>query len=183
MGKVILLNIADLDVSNFIWKLQELLSNKKSNSLPHITLRGPYKRNPNSKIKTKVQNFVNNINTAQIDGVGMFANDDDFFVYLKVFIRDLETISWKKDYPIKEYGFNPHITICKTSDEQYAKKVFNFLDNLNVKVEIKNFDLEIYQLGQKQSSLLSQSLTVSDNTLKNHLMRTRRFVKTTEKRM
>lgn len=176
MRKVILLNITDVNVSDFIQKLQRLLSNKKSNSLPHITLRGPYKNNPSPDIKTKVQNFVKNIHSAQIDGVGMFANDGEFFVYLKVFIHDLEAISWKKDYPIKEYGFNPHITICKTKDGQYAKELFDFLSDLNIKIEIKNFDLEIYQLGQKQSSLLAPNSALSDNKLQNYLSRTRKFV-------
>ena len=96
---MILLNIADSDVSSFIRKLQELFSNKKSSSAPHITLRSPYRSKPSPVIVDRLNSFVNNIHTAQIDGVDMFANGVEYFVYFKVSIKDLELVSWKRDFP------------------------------------------------------------------------------------
>ena len=106
----------------------------------------------------------------------MFANGDEFFVYFKAHISDLESVFWKRDFPIKQYGFNPHITILKTKDRHYAEEVLYFLNSLSIQIKIKSFDLEVYQLGQKQVSLLSQSSTVVDDKLQRYLNQSRRFV-------
>lgn len=177
MSKLILLNIADSEISGFIQKLQELFSNKKSNSTPHITLRGPYKSKPSFNVLNRLKSFVNNIQTAQIDGVDMFENGAEYFVYFKVSINDLESVSWKKDFPKKEYGFNPHITICKSRDKRYAEQVFHFLNDLNIQIEVKRFELEFYQLGKKQTSLLSQNSVVFDHKLQSYLHRSKDFIK------
>ena len=131
---------------------------------------------PSRNTVGRLRSFVEEIHEAQIDGVDMFANGDEFFVYFKAHISDLESVFWKRDFPIKQYGFNPHITILKTKDRHYAEEVLYFLNSLSIQIKIKSFDLEVYQLGQKQVSLLSQSSTVVDDKLQRYLNQSRRFV-------
>ena len=177
MKKMILLNITDPDMSVFICRLQALFNNK-SNSLPHITFRGPYLSSPSKSVLNKLQQFVDSIHEAQIDGVAMFDNGDEFFVYFKVQIQDLEKLSWKKDFPRKDYGFNPHVTLYKGKDRQYAKDVFDFLNGLDIQEKIKHFELTSYRLGDRQVPIAEESIGVLAQRLQSYLNKTKQFLQT-----
>jgi hypothetical protein len=55
-------------------------------------------------------------------------------VYLKIQHPQLRRLWWKPDYPIEQFGFNPHITIYAGRDSRAADLVERFLQRENLRI-------------------------------------------------
>ncbi len=152
--KLLLLNIEDNELNELFTGLQELFNKKRSKSIPHITLRGPYNESPSKKTIDMLHNsLIKTKLPLQIKGVDMFKNNNTYVVYLKVYQEKIEKTSWKKDYPKKKYGFNPHISIYNGKDEALANKILFFLKNENLSFECNEYSLDLHTLNSKQSKM------------------------------
>lgn len=152
--KLLLLNIENSELNELFTGLQEIFNKKRSKSIPHITLRGPYNKPPSKKTINMLHNaLIETKLPLHIKGVDMFKNNDNYIVYLKVYQEKIEKTSWKKDYPKKKYGFNPHISIYSGKNEFLANKIFHFLENENLSFECNEYSLDIHTLNSKQSKI------------------------------
>lgn len=142
MKNLILLNIYDKNLQYFIDKFCETYHIKRPSLVPHITLQGPFMKEKRksfstTKIATKLNQYIKTINkrgkSIQINGVGIFENNHTYFIYLKVNPdKELKMVTNKIDYPIKKYGFNPHITIATTKNRNQAIFIKEELENNNI---------------------------------------------------
>jgi 2'-5' RNA ligase len=142
--KVLLIDILDEEIKDILGNLKKIFSKEESSSNSiHITVRGPYY----DITKKFIQEFENKSGShININGVGLFENDNQYVVYYKVEFPDEIDIKsiWKKpDYP-KKNGVHPHISIYKGSDKNFADKVYNFL-----KIQGKSFTAKDYKLSMR----------------------------------
>lgn len=147
---LLLLKIEDQEFNELFFGIQEILNIQKSKLIPHVTLRGPYIHEPRNEEIKKIETYIIDGEPLKVNGAGLFNNNETYFVYLKASKSNLKKASWKKDYPIKEYGFNPHITIYQGKDENLANKLLNFLNAQDFKFECKNISLYAHTLSDKQ---------------------------------
>lgn len=150
---LLLLKIEDQEFNELFFGIQEIVNIKKSKLIPHVTLRGPYIHEPKNDQIQKIAEDILDGEPLKIEGAGIFNNNGTYYVYLKVNKSNLKKVFWKKDYPIKEYGFNPHITIYQGTDKSLANKLLHFLDAQNFHFECKNITLSSYILGDKQRKI------------------------------
>jgi hypothetical protein len=138
--KFVLIELADPSVVHVLTCLRDLLGKKTKSTAVHITIRGPYGRDPRKPSLEKIEKRVRG-EPLLISGAGRFRNGSTHVIYLKVGARFLREMWWKPDYPAEKYGFNPHITIYEGEDEETADLVFWFLKK--EKLELLCFEYKI----------------------------------------
>ena len=162
--KLILLNIHDEILKDFITNLTKKYHIKPQTLMPHITLRGPFKyKNKNGpsyhvikRLKDYVDELNNNNNKILLNGVGMFENNGKYIVYLNVEkTESLKQLFMKKDYTIKKHGFNPHVTLLITDDKTKAMKLKNDLDKQDINIECNKIDWNFHKLGNKEKNIFN----------------------------
>lgn len=163
--KMLLLNILDDNLKEFISKTCEDYSLPKPSLVPHITLRGPFlynKKKPSLKVIKELNTYIEDLKKGEkkleIDGVGMFNNNNLYIVYLNVIPNDtLKKLSYKKDYSFAKFGFNPHITIFTTTDKKKAKNMIDNLNNQNIKFSCKNLEWGLHKLKSDDKNIFNLS--------------------------
>lgn len=148
MKKFLIIELFDVEVVSFLVKLQYLLNNGDLRMLPHITLRGPYNTKIRSKILTSSRDTIKS--PIVINGVECFYNPNELVVYFKAIINGVEKTWWKPSYPQKKYGLNPHITIYKGKNKALAQELIVFLNRINLEFKLYNFEINIYNSGDRQ---------------------------------
>lgn len=116
-------------------------------SRPHVTIRGPYKTPVSSETSKQVSQRLSENSKLRLAGVGRFELPDCHVVYLLVSGDALRRVWWKPDFPINQFGFNPHITVFK-GDKESADLVFKALNKDLVDYPIECFELKIDVIGQ-----------------------------------
>ncbi|ADG94081.1 hypothetical protein Arnit_2431 [Arcobacter nitrofigilis DSM 7299] len=163
--KMLLLNILDDKIKEFINNTCERYDLKKPSLLPHITLRGPFlynKRKPSKNIIIKLNTFIedikNNKQELKIKGIGMFCDNDIYVIYLNVIPTNiLKSLSYKKDYSFAKYGFNPHITIFSTKDKKKALQIKSTLEFKNLEFSCKKVEWGIHELKSIEKNMFNIS--------------------------
>lgn len=119
---------------------------------PHLTIRGPYSKHVPQNVTTKVSDILGTNTIFEICGVGRFDNQKEHIVYLKISDKNLKLrkVWWKPDFPMKQYGFNPHITVFRGAKDD-ADKVHEFLLSQHIQLPINNFQLRTDKIGNNQS--------------------------------
>ncbi|MGQ0591219.1 MAG: hypothetical protein ACT4QB_00845 [Gammaproteobacteria bacterium] len=64
----------------------------------------------------------------EIGQVGRFSNPGEETVYFRIDSPNLRKICWKPKFSIEKFGFNPHISLYRGSDFQFADRVAAFLE-------------------------------------------------------
>ena len=77
----------------------------------------------------------------EIGGLGHFSNPGEQVVYLTVDSPQLRRIWWKPDYPIGEFGFNPHISLYRGPDRALANRLLCFQPLAALKLLCAEFEL------------------------------------------
>lgn len=163
--KILLLNILDKNIKNFINNTCDEYSIKKPTLISHITLRGPfyYDKKPSENIIIKLNKFIDDLIKGReklvISGVGMFNNNGIYVVYLNVVPTDmLKKLSYKKEYSFSTHGFNPHVTIFSTTDKEKAYKIKNSLESTKIEFSCSDLEWAIHELksDEKNMFLLSE---------------------------
>ncbi len=156
--QLILLNIHDKILEEFIMNITKKYKIKPQTLMPHITLRGPfkYKNKPSYNVIKKLSDYVNGNKKILLNGAGMFENNGKYIVYLNVKkTGNLKQLFKKKDYTIKEYGFNPHVTLLVTDDKTKAMKLKNDLDKQDIYIECNTFEWNFHKLDNKEKNIFN----------------------------
>ena len=116
-------------------------------SSPHVTIRGPYKTAVSSRRSKQIMQRLSHEPKLRLSGVGRFELADCHVVYLSVQGEALRKVWWKPDFPINQFGFNPHITVFQ-GDKESADRVFDALTQFSVECPIELFELRVDVIGQ-----------------------------------
>lgn len=140
----IFLEFHDPEILCFLAWLRKILSGKEVNQKIHLTVRGPYKKAPSPD---QIESWLTELEKEPVllANAGMFNNNDDYVVFLKVENSKLRSIWYKPDFPSKEYGFNPHVTLYKGKDKERAHKCISFLRKEKLALLSHNYSLECYK--------------------------------------
>lgn len=134
------LELLDPEINSFLLELSEVASGYKSKSSPHLTVRGPYDSNVPPKILAfSIERMKYNV--LKISNVGRFSNDNEEVVYFLVDSTNLREIWYKPTFTIEEYGFNPHLSIYRGNDKDWADILYNFLKLENIELLCAEFQL------------------------------------------
>lgn len=145
---LLFLVLKDKRINALLNKLRKIFNGKDSNSEIHITIWGPFKNKVSAKTLRKMREDMR-FDVIKIEGVGMFKNDDQNFVYLKLDSPSLSRIWNKPDFPVYKHGFNPHITLYKGNDENRANKIVEFLETESIRLLCEDFEFMSYDLRQR----------------------------------
>nr|WP_314623323.1 hypothetical protein [uncultured Noviherbaspirillum sp.] len=150
--EVLTLEIQDEAIKNLFSEVRTLFRSGKIPSVPHVTIRGPYSKHVPRTASNKVNKTLGNDADLDIVGVGRFDSSKEHVVFLKLNGEKLRQVWWKPDYPIKDHGFHPHLTVFRGSKDE-ADRVYDFLCNQNIGFNVKRYQLRTDVLGQKQKEL------------------------------
>ena len=134
------LEIRDRDFNAFYDDAVTAITGKPPLKPPHLTVRGPYKK-PISPDGLERYREAMKFAVLEIAGLGHFANPDGEVVYLSVESPHLRELWWKPDFPIGEYGFNPHISLYRGADRELAERLMAFAPLQRVRFLCAEFDL------------------------------------------
>ncbi len=174
MRSFVFLEIADRDLNHLLLGIEEILTNKRPKRAAHLTIRGPYKGHINHETLKLCQDRLQQ-DVLDISGVGRFSNPKEEVVYLKVASPNLRRVWWKPDYPIKEFEFNPHISIYRGPDKELAAQVGTFFDHERLQLYCaefkivtrvsKNPQLELFEPREEVPRSLVASGRINPNLL------------------
>jgi 2'-5' RNA ligase len=146
----LLLEVLDPVVNAFLWRMRDILApgKRKGRGPIHLTVRGPYESDLPSDVLNDCSQVIRH-DVIRISECGRFSNPGNTeIVFLKVDSPNLKKIWWKRDYPIDIHGFNPHITILKTSDPVFADIVSDFLRQEQIEFLVAEHRLTWYRPDQ-----------------------------------
>lgn len=144
MKLFLFVEIHDKPVVELINNLRTIFNDgKRKNSPVHITLRGPYTSTPDPE---EINSYWETIREEGIliSGTDNFNNNDKYVVYLKVKSKVIRELWWKPDYPISQYGFNPHITLYEGRNKAKAMAITKFIKKENLAFLCRNLSLRMH---------------------------------------
>ena len=124
----IFLEITDPEINALIWAMTEIITGQAPRQPFHMTVRGPYDE-PICMFTLKWCQDVMRYDVPKIGQVGRFRNPGEETVYLHVNSPNLRKIWWKREFSIGKFGFNPHISLYRGPDAQFADRIAAFLEN------------------------------------------------------
>jgi 2'-5' RNA ligase len=144
----VFLEISDAEIGALIYGIRAVAMTSPAKSAPHITVRGPYSR-PVSRKEILRYGRILSSRPVVLEGIGAFQSGDRITVYMKVQHPNLRQIWWKPDYPIKEFGFNPHLTLYEGKDADRANRLQIFLRREGIKLLTSEFSVSPYVSDHK----------------------------------
>jgi hypothetical protein len=139
----VFLRITDPEISALICGIRTIAMAVSPKSGPHITIRGPYSR-PVPRTQLLRYGRLLASHPLVLEGVDAFQANDHSTVYLKVQHPKLLQVWWKPDYPTKDFGFNPHITLYEGADSGRAHRLLTFLRGEGMKLLTNDFAVSPY---------------------------------------
>lgn len=125
MASFVFLEIRDRDLNFLFSGIHRVLYGSPPAKAAHLTIRGPYKRGvPPSMIRECRRKLEHDVLT--ISEVGQFSNPREGVVFLRVGSPNLRRVWWKPDYPLRSFGFNPHISLFRSDDRDLVERVHRF---------------------------------------------------------
>ena len=144
----VILELLDPDIKALLLGLRHVFDCSERAPDVHITLRGPYySRIPKATI-CKFEKIICQ-DPITIQGIDVFRNGTENIVYIGVHSNSLKQVWWKPDFPLKDFGFHPHISLHKTPDPAFAKTISDFLGEEDIKLTCKDFRLTTYMSKQQ----------------------------------
>ncbi|MBI5075749.1 MAG: hypothetical protein HZB62_11380 [Nitrospirae bacterium] len=160
INRFVFLELLDIDVNAILNGLRNAFNEKKSSSNIHITVRGPYSHKIKPGDLDRYELLLQQYAPLFIGNVGIFNNHGEYIVYVKVVSEGLRKLWWKPDYPISQYGFNPHITIYKGQNKEFARRVFDFLKIEDLTLLCRKFHLTTYT--SNKTPLFQDDVVIED---------------------
>lgn len=144
----LLLELTDPAVTAFFWSVRSILSGSRVLSPIHVTLRGPYESedSKHDALEAARKQLLGDV--LQIGDVGRFSNRNEEVVYFKVNSPNLQAASWKRDYPVARYGFEPHISVYRGEDSEFADAAAQFLASRNIQVNCAEYRIVWHETTQ-----------------------------------
>ncbi len=146
MSIFLFLEIQDPLVVELLSSLKSIFNSRPSFSPIHVTVRGPYKKIPDEEYLEKLWNIIDGEGVL-LNGIRHFEFENKRYVYIQTHSKVIRKIWWKSDYPIIEYGFNPHITLFE-GPIKVAEKIETFLKKERLEFYCHNLSLRLYTPGQ-----------------------------------
>ena len=156
----VFLEIVDPEIVALVHGIRSIANSAPSRSGPHVTIRGPYSKPVPPGQLTRYKRLLDS-SPVVLEGVGVFTASDRFAVYVKVQHDKLRQVWWKPDYPIKKFGFNPHVTLYEGDDRQRAMLLCKFLTNEKLKVLTWDFVVRPYVSDHKDLFQRANPLDIS----------------------
>lgn len=146
----VLLELLDPDINALLAGLRRAFDCPARGPGIHITLRGPY-YNYNKITKEDISGFERTLSQdpITIQGIDMFQNETENIVYIGAYSNSLKQVWWKPDFPFKDFGFHPHISLYKTPDLAFARTISDFLRGEGIKLLCNDFRLTTYTSKQQ----------------------------------
>ena len=146
----VFLEITDPEINGILHVIRSIANRRESRSNIHVTLRGPYDEPvPVSQLKRITQELARG--DLLLANPGMFENGPEFVTYLRVTHKYLRSVSWKRDFPVSRYGFNPHISLYVGPDRERANRLLSFLEGERLELLCREFLVTTYR--QKELTL------------------------------
>ena len=153
----VFLELIDPEINGLLYSIREAANGSAENTNIHITLRGPYaKPVPAAQLKNIERRLLQDV--LYIGNPGEFRVQDTSVVYLRVRHPKLRAVSWKPDFPPKEFGFNPHISLYIGRDFKRADRLLEFLRGERIELICQNFKVTNYV--RKAPRLLSDDQNI-----------------------
>jgi hypothetical protein len=134
----VFLQITDPEIGALIYGIRSVAMGAPPKSGPHVTIRGPYSR-PLSGVQIVRYGKILASNPVVLEGIGKFQSGDRTTVFMKVQHPKLLQVWWKPDYPVKDFGFNPHVTLYEGADNVRAQRLELFLRSEGIKLLTTEF--------------------------------------------
>jgi hypothetical protein len=131
---------------------------KKTKSPIHVTVRGPYRTEPDLVHLKALSDGVRG-QGVRIIGTGYFAHGAQFSVFLRAESAVFRELWWKPDYPTPIDDIEPHVTIFESKSREEATLVLNFLRAARISIHTTSVQLSVY--SSKQPDLFG-TLPVSE---------------------
>jgi len=149
MPSFVFLEIASREVNYFFASMAEIITGARPIVATHLTIRGPYHsvvpRGTLKRCREKLRYDV-----LRIWDAGRFCNKDEEVVFLRVDSPNLRSVWHKPDYPIADYGFNPHISVYRGPDRQFADILAAFLAKEKLNILCAEFKVVLRVTRQRQ---------------------------------
>lgn len=120
---------------------------KRTKSPIHVTVRGPYKAEPNLEYLRELADGIRG-HGVRIIGAGYFAHSKTFSVFLRAESAVFKNLWWKPDYPKPIDEIEPHVTLFESPDRQEAMLVVNFLKASRLSILTTSVQLSVYSSAQ-----------------------------------
>lgn len=120
---------------------------KQSKSPVHVTVRGPYKAEPDYENLRALASDVKG-QGVRIIGAGYFSHGRTFSVFLRAESAVFREIWWKPDFPLKSGDMQPHVTVFESNDRESAFQVLNFLKAARISIHTTSVQLSVFASGQ-----------------------------------
>ena len=149
LKQFLFLEFLDPEINGLLCGLRAAFSDEERYTNIHITVRGPYSKTI-SREKLKTFSTLPGNEPLLVHGIGMFQNQGNYVVYIRVWSKWLNKLWWKPDYPIEKYGFNPHISLYIGSDRILAEEIENFLKKEDLKLLCRDFRIAPFTSRQTE---------------------------------
>lgn len=164
MPEFVFLEISDRDLNYLFRGIHWILYRRAPDKATHLTIRGPYSGRVPSHTVDRCRKIMQH-DVLTISGVGRFSNPSEEVVFLRVNSQNLRRVWWKPDYPIREHGFNPHISLYRGSDRSLAAKLETFFIHENLRLDCAEF---------KIATRVTRQLQIFDSRVPHALVQTGR---------
>lgn len=154
----VFLEILDPEINALILAITEILSGRSSIQPAHLTVRGPYDGLISESTLATCRSAMQ-YDVLRIANVGRFSNLNEEVVYFQVDSPNLRSIWWKPKFAIGQYGFNPHFSLYRGKDRNWADLVAQFLEGERIELLCAEYRLVPYVTRQMQ--LLPSDIPIS----------------------
>lgn len=138
----VFLEILDPPAVSLLSSLRTIFKGRDSSSSIHVTVRGPYKKSPKPEKLEQIWSSIQGEGLL-INGIGKFEFPDRHVVYIRSNSPSIRKIWWKRDFPIVNFGFNPHITLFEGAPLA-AAKIEKFLRQERIELFCRQLSLSLY---------------------------------------
>ena len=120
---------------------------KKSKSPVHVTVRGPYRTEPDYKHLQELAGVFHG-QGVRILGSGYFSHGKSYSIFLRAESAVFRELWWKPDFPGKDTDIQPHVTIFESNDRESAFQVLNFLKAARISIHTTSVQLSVFDSSQ-----------------------------------
>lgn len=144
--RFVFLEITDPEIGSLLQCMQWILSGVEPRRPVHLTLRGPYRQKVPPRVLKNLQAAMQG-DVLRVGDVGRFTNQDEEVVFLRVDSPNLRKVWWKASYPIRDYGYAPHISLYRGGDARFARRVADFLERESLNLSCAEYELTVHRRG------------------------------------
>ena len=149
MRHFIFLEFLDPRVETTLRELRGALRpNSSSNSPVHITLRGPYRQQPDPVYMRELSQHLRG-RGVRIIGAGIFSTSNGYSVFLRAESSAFRELWWKPDFHTPLERIQPHLTIYESDNHSCALLALNFLKASRISILTFTVQLSIFSSGQR----------------------------------